>query len=1045
MRLHLRFYLYNDKIIYNRILNKKEYFSAFVYKALKNFIVNFKWLFYNIDSLYNKEAVFMKTDFRVSLCFIGLFLLIGVLNVSTPLQVFGAKNEDRKITAWEKEETDIPRQDSFALSQKDKKYLRVASTDDSFIIKRQDGTYYGYGADYLKRISEYTGWEYEFIECSFTAACQMLANGEIDLVCTMQKTPEREAVYEFSQYPCGWEYSSLYVAEDSDIEYEEFEYFKGLDIGFLKNFESNSEFKRYAKEHEFTYTPYFYETIEEMEEAFHSGIINAMTKTNLRDNSNGRTVAKYAVAPIYFAFSKQQSALVKELDQAVRQIKLTDPYYENTLEEKYYSNSEVRGLFLTRQEQKFIEQAGTFVVTYTDGLEPIAYEQDGTLHGISEEIFHFISEETGLQFTFLPAESVSQAWEWVAKGQADILACMENREINIEGIEFTLPYFAVPMAIISIDSTAVLKPEPVVAVRGEEAGLDNYLIHNFPELTILHFNTAQECFDAVLKGIADFAVENMYLSEQFLKQKDLERMEISQVLEYETEICAGIYQGINPLLLQILNRAIATVSSGEKIQMAARALISKETNLTLSQYLSQYKEEAAIVLLLLISLTLAGIGVLRHKKQLELERFAYFDRLTGFHNGEKFKLDLKKILEENKAEHGAVVYFDINRFRYLNSVLGVSFSNDVICSLANKIDVFLQPEEFFGRVYADNFLAFCYCETQEELVVRLKQLHAEFQAEMEKKNSFYKISLFTGVYLLSDRNENVTELIYRATLARQSCRQGNPIMFFDGRMEAHMKQEVEIESIMEEALKQDEFQVYYQPKYAIKDEQIVGAEALVRWQRPDGRLIYPDNFIPLFEKNGFIIPLDYYVYEKVLRWLSRRKKLGLPLVKVSVNLSRLHSEDTHLAEHLAELAKDYGVEPDWVEFELTESALTEDSANLLEQIRKLRSKSFTISIDDFGAGYSSLNLLRNVSADMIKIDKGFLDESGDSIRSSQIIKGILVMAKDINMEVICEGVETKEQLDFLREAHCDYVQGYYFARPMCIEDFEQRLIREGIA
>ena len=258
-----------------------------------------------------------------------------------------------------------------------------------------------------------------------------------------------------------------------------------------------------------------------------------------------------------------------------------------------------------------------------------------------------------------------------------------------------------------------------------------------------------------------------------------------------------------------------------------------------------------------------------------------------------------------------------------------------------------------------------------------------------------------------------------------------------------IRREVEITSSIPRALSQKEFQVYFQPKIDTDTLSLIGAEALVRWQKADGAFVYPDEFIPLIERSGQIVEVDYYVYRQVFSFLADRLKEGKRVVPVSVNVSRVHLNRMHILEYVKELLEEFQVPCSLVEFELTESIYLEDTERALELIKGLHKMGFKISMDDFGSGYSSLNLLSKLPIDIIKLDRVFLKEGEMQENDRIIISCVVDMAKRLKITSLCEGVETQEQCNYLKEVGCQMQQGFYFSRPIPQEVFEKLLEEEG--
>ena len=310
----------------------------------------------------------------------------------------------------------------------------------------------------------------------------------------------------------------------------------------------------------------------------------------------------------------------------------------------------------------------------------------------------------------------------------------------------------------------------------------------------------------------------------------------------------------------------------------------------------------------------------------------------------------------------------------------------------------------------------------------------------------YKPAMKFGIYNIeaNNRDSQIGQYIDAAVSARKSIKRDHTkqIAYFDDKMESDIRVEAQIEKKMESALKQGEFVVYYQPKYLLKTEKIIGAEALIRWNHPKEGLIPPGVFIPIFERNGFIVQTDFFVYEEVLKMQSRRLKEGKKTVPVSVNVSRTHIGTSDFLPRLMELADRYEVPRELLELELTETALGGKQQNIVDFIRACKHAGFPISIDDFGSGYSSLNLLKEMPVDVLKIDREFLNETDESQKSSVIVEQVVEMATKIDIRTLCEGVETKEQAAFLKQIGCNMAQGYLYSKPVPEETFEGMLESE---
>ncbi|MDL0334377.1 EAL domain-containing protein, partial [Clostridioides difficile] len=279
----------------------------------------------------------------------------------------------------------------------------------------------------------------------------------------------------------------------------------------------------------------------------------------------------------------------------------------------------------------------------------------------------------------------------------------------------------------------------------------------------------------------------------------------------------------------------------------------------------------------------------------------------------------------------------------------------------------------------------------------------------------------------------------RANTARKTIKGGhkNSFAFYDKEMHKKILKEKEIENSMVDALNNGEFIVYFQPKYSLSDYQIIGAEALVRWDNPQKGLIPPIEFIPVFERNGFIVNIDFYVFEEVCKKIREWMDEGQKVVPISVNLSRMHFVNSNFIEKFKLIVDKYKIPTRLIELELTETAVLDNIEGLLDTMNNLKEKGFVISMDDFGTGYSSLNLLKELPVDILKLDRAFFTEKDESNNEKIVISNVIKMAKELKMKVISEGVETISQVEFLKQIGCDMVQGYLFSKPMPVKEFEK--------
>ena len=442
-----------------------------------------------------------------------------------------------------------------------------------------------------------------------------------------------------------------------------------------------------------------------------------------------------------------------------------------------------------------------------------------------------------------------------------------------------------------------------------------------------------------------------------------------------------------------------------------------------------------LTVILICILVMANIIFLYYnvRRRQELFRLAYKDSITGGDNFSNFKEKAKKY--ENTE--GYVIALDISEFKLVNNVCGNARGDEVLKAIWDVILANCNDNEQAARVNADRFVIFWIERSKKTVTYRIEKLINEIEGISEQLSvpRLYPVIGIRAVEKLDDADKRYGEALRAKALVKN--RRDRHYAFYDEIDYDTIVENKKLENGFEKALADKKFEVWYQPKFNSHTGKIVGSEALIRWRADDGSLISPGRFIPLFEKNGNIIRLDEYVFREVCRQQKEWQKEGIQILPVSVNISRFSLYYSNVVEKYERIINYYDVDHKYVQIEITESAIIENTV-IVELIQKFHDAGFDILLDDFGSGYSSLASLNQMPFDTIKLDKSLVDYVGNE-NGEKLLKFIVQLVQSLGMKITAEGVEYKEQLDFLENLNCDDIQGFYFSKPLMLADFSAKL------
>lgn len=917
--------------------------------------------------------------------------------------------------------------------------IRVGYIDyNGFIELDAEGDYTGYGAEYLAEVANHTGWRYVYSCDTWENCLEKLRAGKLDLLCTAQYTPERAEIYDYAKYPLGVEYGILYVRPNNNsVYYNDYEAFNGMHVGLLKGSYQTDVFGSYAKRHGFSFIPKEYATDAAMMEALRVGEVDAIAAGSLARKTDVKPVAKFSLDDFYFITMKNNPRVMDPLNNALEDIKMTDPYLDARLYEKYYGDSVIASKpMLTRKEANYIEAHPTLRVACKPDWAPYEYvTREGNCDGLSVELLSRLAQISGFQFEYVPM-AVGEIETSLRNDKVDLAASI----CSTDGIRdrITSTYITVPMQIIGTQDSFEKPANGVLALERGAKFMQSYLFERFGVKTVRLYDDFNGCLEAVAGGEADITIAGNYAVNRMIRGNEFKNLMVIQSQQDDIPLSIGLSAHLAPEVRSVLDKSIAFLTEEDRDRAYKNLNTSYMIDPSFQDFWERYRFQIMLICITVVMMAGGSAAFLYYWQKRKLEFQTTHDSLTGCLSINQFKKEAASMLRRYGINDYYILRFDILHLKYINQKYGTKTGDALLKVLVQRVQENLAPHELAGRVVDDHFVVLLtgrsFTKSAQEGTYFLDKIKCSLKIDAP-------IIVKCGAYKVNDPEESVAAMIDKAGIAQKSIKQ-NPkrdLMVYNDVLYQQLLTESQIESEMAPALAQGEFQVYFQPQINLSTMRTAAAEALIRWIRPDGTIVGPDLFIPLFERNGFVEQLDFYVLEQVCRWLRGRLDAGQAVAPISVNQSRFLLFNPDYVRDVERILRQYSIPKDRLALELTESMCLENGDVLLSTMGRLHNLNVQISIDDFGSGYSSLNLLSEMPADELKIDRGFLGGSTGSIPKRQIITKVVELAKNLNIRVVCEGVETKEQENFLKSIGCDLAQGFLYARPMPVADFERLL------
>lgn len=940
---------------------------------------------------------------------------------------------------------------SAALAQENSKTVRVGWYESSFNSTDKAGRRSGYAYEYQLKIAAYTGWKYDYVTGSWSDLLQMLIDGKIDIMSDVSYTEERSTSMLFPDYPMGSEEYCIFISPNNkQITSEDYTTLNGKRVGMNKGSLQADLFTTWAEKHGIT-AEVMELTCPEADSLamLDDGELDAYVTVNAFGEHDNKlvSVCKIGSSDIYFAVSNKRPELLQELNTAMSRIQDEDPYYNQRMFEQYVQ-SYGSNAFLSAAEESWLADHGTIRVGYQDNyLAFCALDSDtGELTGALRDYLADASDciaNAHLDFETTAYPTAASALEALQQGEVDCVF-----PANLSGFESESMGVTQTPSLMRTEVVAVVRQKDqgnfpnrshvVVAVNEGNPNYDAFLLDNYPDWVTVYYADTAACLKAVSQNVADCVLISSYRYNnisRLCEKYDLTTVATGIGLDYRLAVANG-----NTELYSILAKTTNLIPTSN-MNTALSYYLTEDAKRSLNDII----EDNLVLVMAGVGVILLVIGALL-VRSMRTERMARdlisateTDDLTGLYNRSYFFQYADRMYHDNPGTPRDAIVLNIEQFHSINAFNGREFGDRVLRVLGKEIAAIAKEYNgIAGRFGADRFDI--YCQQPDDYQTLFDRLQTKL-VEMAPNTS---IRLRMGVMPWQAKVDPMQQF----DQARTACNMARGhhtehLIVFDDEVRKRELLDQRLLNDLRRALDSYEFEVYYQPKYDIQVDppQLVSAEALIRWQHPELGMISPDNFIPLFERNGKIADVDKYVWSQAARQVAIwQTHLGFT-IPVSVNLSRVDVFDPKLEQTLDGILRENGLEHSALKLEVTESAYTENADQVVQVVESLREKGYQVEMDDFGTGYSSLNMLSAMPVDVLKMDRTFIQNIENDERDIQLVALILGIAQSLNIPVVAEGVETESQLQLLKGLGCPLVQGYYFSRPLHPSEFEDKLLQ----
>ncbi|WP_177220897.1 EAL domain-containing protein [Selenomonas sp. GACV-9] len=743
-------------------------------------------------------------------------------------------------------------------------------------------------------------------------------------------------------------------------------------------------------------------------------------------------------------------ALIGSIESSLKELRSVAPLHMLHLLEKYHEQDR-SSLNLTPEEKQYLAEHPVIKAMASPGQPPYTYFTDsGTHTGVVADIMALIAADLDIRIEVIPNQAQADMLQQLADGQITLITDFyaDYNWARQHNADLTLPYLTLNYVTV-MRKDQPLPDTPIIACPRSHFYVHEYIEKMFPPEQLVYYDTVQECMAAVNNRQADMTFVKSITAQSDIHLGNYYNLYTNSNVVFSHEVAMAVSSQADPLLVRILNKEIAHIGQQQIASIVNRQVYTVQSQDTLSALIYRNPISALLYctsVLVTIILALLFLMRLNRRHNEALYREAHYIKEVDMYNLRWFVKKLPENLERYQAERAQgkmfLLVLSAQHISFLRELYSRKTFNQALVGLIEKART--ANDWLLSHAMSSDTIAIAVlCRlpegfTMEQAATKLTQDASSCIVNGTPMKILYHVGLCA---IPPEGPIDAANLLNNAMLAyAESVSHNRDISIYNADLRQHLLYQKQMESLMDKALKNGEFKIYLQPKYNLKTQTIIAAEALVRWQSPELGFLLPNRFIDLFERNGFAIALDYYMLETVCRYQRERIDQGLPVIPISVNQSGLHITEENYLKRMKAIAQKYQLPPDTIELEITETAFIDYNShdahyNAAAIVSQLRHLGFRLSMDDFCTGYSSIAMLQHLPMDVMKIDRSMLLAAEKSPRALTILQHIVDLGQSLNMDVLTEGIETRQQELLLLSIGCHLGQGFLFSRPMPLEEF----------